>query len=396
MLQMRRILLVSESTPDGFSFMTGSSLLGQLSSMRKLHELTIIAPFVLPLPRSKDNIRTIKKILRIDKKGIVDGVVYYRPWFFGFPLILGRLNDFIKVLAIFVCIKVNKIKFDIIHAHYAHPPGFVAVLLGKIVKKPVIITCRGSDIHEYTEKNYPDKLRRSRVLYSIKNAVYLICVSNFLKRKVISLGIDDAKVTVIPNGVKSRMFYPIDSSVARKQINLPIDKKLLVNVALLTPIKGTKYLIDAFAELTKRRNDVLLLIIGDGPLRAELENQVLALNLDGHVRFLGFIPNEELVFWFNAADLFVLPSLGEGFGIVLIEAMSCGIPIVASNVGGIPEIINEDNLGVLTTPGDIKGLSSCILQALNKTWDRNRLIERSKYYSWDNVARLTSDIYERI
>lgn len=376
--------------------MTGASLLGHLESLRKLYDLTIIAPFVLPMPKNKANLRIIREICKIKKKGVIDNVVFYRPWFFIFPFIPGRLNDFIKVLAIFVCIKANKIKFDIIHAHYAHPPGFVAVLLGKIVKKPVIITCRGSDIHEYTEKNYPDKLRRSRVLYTIKNAVHLICVSNFLKRKVISLGIDDAKVTVSPNGVKSSLFYPIDSSVARKQLNLPMDKKLLVNVASLTAIKGTKYLIGAFAELIKRRDDILLFIIGEGPLRVELENQVRFLNLDGHVRFLGFIPNEELVFWFNAADLFVLPSLGEGFGNVLIEAMSCGTPIVASNVGGIPEIINTNKLGILVSPANIEKLSNGILQALNRNWDKNILIEMAKYYSWHNVAKLTSDVYEKI
>lgn len=391
----KRILIISESTPDGFTFMTGSSLLGQLDSLRKLHDLTIIAPFVLPLPRSKANIQIIKNIFKIKKRGIIDNVVFYRPWFFGLPLISQRLNDFLKVLLIFICIKVNKIKFDIIHAHYAHPPGFVAVLLAKIVKKTVIITCRGSDIHEYTEKNYPDKLRRERVLYAIKNADYLTCVSNFLSEKIVSLGIDDTKVEVVPNGVNSEMFYPIKIAVAREKLKLPLDKKIILNVGMLTPIKGTIYLINAFADIIKKNDGLFLIIIGHGPLRSELENKVRTLNLNRYVRFVSFVPNEELVFWFNAADLFVLPSLGEGFGIVLIEALSCGLPIVASNVGGIPEIINESNLGILISPGNIEELSNGILQGLNNNWNRNKLIERSKYYSWDNVAKLTSNIYER-
>lgn len=375
--------------------MIGQVILGQLDSLRKLHDLTIIAPFVLPLPRSRTNLRTIKKIFKIGKRGFIDDVVFYRPWFFGLPSILGSLNDLLRVLSILICIKINKIQFDIIHAHYAHPPGFVAVLLAKIMKKPVLITCHGSDIHEYTEINYTNKLRKQRVLYAIKNATHLITVSHFLKRKIISLGINDEKIEVIYNG-KNKEFYPRNKVEVRRKLGLPLDKKIILNVGVLTPIKGTVYLINAFADLIKERDDLLLIIIGEGPLRSELENKARSLNLEQYVQFIGFVPNEELVFWFNAADLFVLPSLGEGFGIVIIEALSCGIPVVASNIGGIPEIINEDHLGILVPPENTKELSTGILQAINKKWNRNSLIERSKYYSWDNVAKLTSDVYEKI
>lgn len=392
---MKRVLIISESTPDDFTFMTGSSLLGHLDSLRKLHDLTIIAPFVLPLPRSKSNIHIIKKIFKIKKRGITDNVVFYRPWFFGLPLIFGRLNDLLRVLLVFIHVKINKIKFDIIHAHYAHPPGFVAVLLAKITKKPIIISCRGSDIHEYTVEDYPDKLRRRRVLYAIKNADYLIAVSSFLKEQIISLGIHDAKVEVIPNGVKKEKFYPVNIIVARKKLNLPESKKIILNVGFFAPIKGTIYLINAFADLIKKRNDLLLILIGEGPLRSELKDKVRDLNLFEYVWFAGYIPNKELVYWYNAADLFVLPSLGEGFGIVIIESLSCGVPVVASNTGGIPELISENNLGLLVPPGNIKELSNGIFQALNKEWDRNSLIKRSKYYDWDYVAELTSNVYER-
>ena len=137
-------------------------------------------------------------------------------------------------------------------------------------------------------------------------------------------------------------------------------------MGILIPIKGTIHLINAFADIIKQRNDLLLVIIGSGPLRSGLESRVQALNLDDYIRFLGFVPNQELVFWFNAADLFVLPSLGEGFGITIIEALSCGLPIVASDIGGILEIINENELGILVPPGDTKKLSNAILQALDK------------------------------
>lgn len=391
---MKRILIISESTVDNFTFMIGQVILGQLDSLRKLHDLTIIAPFVLPLPRSRANLQTIKKIFKIDKRGFIDNVVFYRPWFFGLPSILGRLNDLLRVLSILICIKINKIQFDIIHAHYAHPPGFVAVLLAKIMKKPVVITCHGSDIHEYTEKNYPNKSRRHRVLYAIKNANYLISVSSFLKERIISLGIDGTKVEVIPNGINKERFYPIEINAARNKLKLPINKKIILNVGVLTPIKGTVYLINAFADLIKERDDLLLIIIGEGPLRSELENKARSLNLEQYVQFIGFVPNEELVFWFNAADLFVLPSLGEGFGITIIESLSCGLPIVASNIGGIPEIINEDHLGILVPPGDIKELSNGILRGLVNDWDKKRLIERSKDYSWEKAAKSISHIYE--
>lgn len=389
-------MVISESASDGFAFMLEPSIRGQIDFLRERYEFTIIAPFALPLPRSKANIRIIKKIFRIKKEVIVNGAVIYQPCFFRLPLIFGIINDYLRLLAIIICIKINKIKFDIIHAHYAHPPGFVSVILSKITKNPVIISCHGSDIHEYTESSYPDKRRRQRVLYAIKNADCLIAVSNFLKEKIINLGIEDAKIKVVPNGVKKEIFYPINMTAAREKLKLPIDKKVILNIGILTPIKGTINLINAFAELIKKENDFLLIIIGDGPLRSDLEVKAQTLNIANHIRFLGYLPGDELIYWFNAANLFVLPSLGEGFGMVLIESLSCGIPVVASNVGGIPEIINKEDMGILVPPGDAIKLADGLLQALNKKWDSKRLIDRARYYSWENVARLTSNIYERM
>lgn len=398
-MRRKRILHISESTPDGFNFMVGPALLGRLNALQKSYDHTIIAPFILPLPRSKANLQTIRKILKIKKRGVIDNVDYYRPWGFGFPFALQRLNDLLKVLLIFICIKINKIKFDLIHAHYVHPPGFVAVLLGRLMKKPVIISCEGSDIHEYAEEAYPDRLRRHRVLYAIKNAKYLIAVSNFLKEKIVSFGIPETKVAVIPNGVKQTAFYPIDKSLARKKLKLPTEKKVILNIGSLTPIKGTIYLINAIAKIireNRNKDDLFFVIIGDGPLRLELETRAQALNIKNYIQFVEFIPHKELVFWFNAADLFVLPSLGEGFGMVIIEALSCGLPVVASSIGGITEIINENNLGILVPPGNPEELSYGILQALNKVWDKDILIERAKYYNWDNIAKLISNVYERV
>lgn len=375
--------------------MTGSSLLGQLDSLGKLHKLTIIAPFVLPLPRSKNNIHKIRKIYKIAKSGNIYGVNFYRPWFFGFPLIFHALNDYVRVISIYFCIKIHRIQFDLIHAHYAHPPGFVAALLGKITKIPVIISCRGSDIHEYTEKIYPNPLRRQRVLFALRNSNYIITVSDFLRKKVISLGIPESMVEKIPNGVKKNEFYKIDFITTRQILNLPPDKKIILNVGAFTKIKGTIYLIEALAELVKNEKNILLIIIGDGPLRSKLQKKVSDLKLNEYVLFLGFVPNSKLINWYNSSDLFILPSLCEGFGIVIVEALSCGIPVVASDTGGIPEIINVNHLGILVPPGNVKELSNGILRALKKEWNHKVLIEKAHLFEWKFVAQRTSRVYER-
>jgi glycosyltransferase involved in cell wall biosynthesis len=155
-------------------------------------------------------------------------------------------------------------------------------------------------------------------------------------------------------------------------------------------------LVESMKEVVSERNDVFCYIGGSGPLRRELEARVSELGLHKHVRILGFVPEDELVYWFNSADLFVLPSLSEGNPGVMFEALGCGTPVVATRIGGIPEVINSEEYGVLTDAGDSHKLAKTLLNALDKNWNHEKILSYASRFSWENNASAMKGVYDEI
>lgn len=210
------------------------------------------------------------------------------------------------------------------------------------------------------------------------------------------LGISASKVSVIYNGFDENLFKPIDKMVARQMLSLPQHKKILLNVAALVPVKGHKYLLKAMSIVSRARDDVVLVIIGDGALRKELERDVDALGLKDKVIIAGPKPHKEIPLWMNAADVFVLSSISEGNPTVMFEALSVGLPFVGTSVGGIPEIIKHGEYGLLAKPRDAEDLASKIIEALDTKWDRTKIIEYAKQFSWSNIARKVLNVYNNL
>lgn len=148
--------------------------------------------------------------------------------------------------------------------------------------------------------------------------------------------------------------------------------------------------------IIKQRNDILCFIGGDGPLKKKLQKQIRKLNLQEHVKLLGPIPDDKLALWMNAADLFVLPSLSESFGVVQIEAMACGKPVVTTRNGGSEEIITSEDYGLLCEPANPQDLAEKILTALNKEWNREKIRKYAEQFDWKNIAKQIFKVYEDI
>jgi glycosyltransferase involved in cell wall biosynthesis len=204
-------------------------------------------------------------------------------------------------------------------------------------------------------------------------------------------------VSCIPNGYDDRKFTELDEQMCRENLNLPHDKTIILNVGnLYGEVKGHKYLIGAMAEVVKHRNDVLCIIVGSGKLKNKIEKQIRNLNLENHVKLVGAKSHDEIPLWMNAADLFLLPSLNEGNPTVMFEALGCGKPFVGTRVGGIPEIIINDKLGILVEPGDTEGLAHAILRALETEWDEEYIREYAEQFTWDNIAKQIMKVYKSV
>jgi teichuronic acid biosynthesis glycosyltransferase TuaC len=283
---------------------------------------------------------------------------------------------------------VKKIKtqfdFDVIDAHYVYPDGFAAALLGRIFRKPVVVTARGSDINVFAELPFIRRL----LCYTLEIVDGVIAVSEALKTRIVDLGIPEKKIAVIPNGVDPTKFYPIAKTVARENLGLPNDRKLLLSVGGLGSVKGFDHLIDAIRILTDefKVTDVLLLIVGEGGLRQELSRMISAYSLDTHVRLVGAVPHEQLRLWYSAADLFCLASRSEGWPNVVLESLACGTPVVATAVGGIPEIIRSESLGCLMNSGH-RQIAQTIRDSLGRTWRSHEIVSSMQQRTWERVAR---------
>ncbi|NJE03843.1 glycosyltransferase family 4 protein [Thermococcus sp. MV11] len=311
--------------------------------------------------------------------------VYY-PRFFHIPVSYFRKRyPDNSAKAILKIIHREKIKVDLIHSHFTSA-GIIGLRLKSVLNIPMVIT-----VHENPEWFLREYHSGNETVYSAwKNANALIRVN---KKDFELLKNFNNNVFYVPNGFDSSLFREVDKIIARKQLGIPIGKKIILNVANLVPIKGHEYLISAMERVVKARDDILLIIIGNGPLRHKLEKQIKILNLEHHVKLVGAKPHQEIPLWMNAADTFVLSSLKESFGVVVIEALAVGTPVVATVNGGSEQIITSKDYGLLAEPANAEDLAEKILIALEKEWDREKIRQYAKQFTWDNVAKKILEIY---
>ena len=274
---------------------------------------------------------------------------------------------------------------DIIHAH-VYSAGVPAVILGKIYKIPVVITEHWS--------GFPRRILRTfdilRARFAMNRAKILLPVSQNLKEAIKSYGIKN-RFQVILNVINTEMFHPSTSQYRN-------EKKRILLVALLSPIKGIPYLLRALAQLKEKRQDFVLDIVGDGPNRQEYEELVKKLGLGDMVRFHGLKSKPEVAEYMRQCDFFVLPSLWENLPCVLIEAMASGIPVIATDVGGVKEMINE-NVGILIPPKNIKALEEAIKDMLSvcANYSPENITKYAKEkFSYPVVSQRLDEIYRKM
>lgn len=276
--------------------------------------------------------------------------------------------------------------FDLIDAHYFYPDGVAAVMLGRLFKKPVVITARGTDINLIPRYSLP----RKQILWAARHAHGMITVCNALKEEMVGLGIDAGRITPLRNGVDLQRFQPVDRAAVR--VSLGMNAFTLLSVGLLEPRKAHDLIISALPKLP----DTQLLIAGSGPERGRLEALARRLNVTQRVKFLGALPQAELRSYYGAADAMVLASSREGWANVLLESMACGTPVVASNVWGTPEVVAAPEAGVLMTERTPHGVAEAV-NRLRANYPSHEATRRyAEMFSWDDTTQGQIDLFGRI
>ena len=283
--------------------------------------------------------------------------------------------------------------FDLIDGHYIYPDGTAAVRLGAELGVPVVLSARGTDLNLYPDLPGIAPLIRA----NLAAADQTICVCAGLRHAALRLGAAGDAVTVIGNGVDTARFRQGDQATARQALGLPTAATILLAVGHLTERKGFHLLIEALAGLRDQRSPTSpwLVIVGDGVEGPALRRLAQARGVADQVRFPGAIRNEALPAWYQAADLFALASSREGWPNVLCEAQACGLPVVATDVWGIPEIIRDDSLGVLIADRTASALQAGLATALRRAWDRDQIARTGQARTWDQVADELNTVFAR-
>ncbi len=260
-----------------------------------------------------------------------------------------RVNAGFPILPVFRLI--GKIKPDIIHVHAPNFFSCSAIPAAKLKKIPIIATVHRAEIDKLGN---PIFFLRKHALARFQK---IVAVSNYSKSLALKAGVDESKICVIHNSCNEVFFYQKDKVMARINRKLPSDKKIILFVGNLIKIKGVYTLIESLKILRSSIPELLLLIIGQGEEIERLESLAASYDLNSNIKFCGWLPQKDLPELYNAADIFVLPSITEGHSVALLEAMAVGLPIVASRTGGNIETIEDGVNGFLFETGNAEKLA---------------------------------------
>ncbi|MEM3161845.1 MAG: glycosyltransferase family 4 protein [Candidatus Bathyarchaeia archaeon] len=294
-------------------------------------------------------------------------------------------------------------KCDIVHVH-GHPylSSYLAIKIAKKFAKPIILTQHNTFIEYGNFWDHAERINDAIIGRSnLRAADRIIVVSRATMNYVLSLGADPQRTEILYNGVDLDRFKLASSMKTefRKALKIPEDYFVALTVRRLVYKNGIDFLLESARIATKKNPRLLFLVIGRGPDFEKISDKISEFKLEGNFKLLGFVADDMLPQYYNASDVFVLPSKsGEGLPLVLLEAMACGLPVIATNVGGVPEIVNE-TCGEIVQPGDVLSLAETLVKFSNANDTFNRMKVRNfveRRFNWDKNVKKLTEIYEEL
>ena len=348
----------------------------------------VVAP-VPWFPFTSERFGRYGKYARVPDSETRNGVQIHHPRYLQLPKIGMSSTPFFLARASLPILKkmiADGYDFDLIDAHYYFPDGVAAILLGKWLNKPVVVTARGSDINLIAEFASP----RRMILRAAREAVASITVSNGLKTRMVQLGAAAEKIYVFRNGVDLTLFQPIDRDSARAALGW--QTKVLLCVGNLLELKGHHLVIDAMRNLPEYR----LVIIGSGEAQENLRRRCQTAAVADRVDFVSRVPQDKLKTYYGAADALILASSREGWANVLLESMACGTPVIATTVGGNPEVVSCPDAGILLPERSAQSIAEGVHKLFTCYPDRSRTRRYAEKFDWYEISELQMNLFRTI
>lgn len=378
------LLIVSEFYPNENHPHAGLFVQQQLSYLPGEWQKTVLVPEIryLPLPRYRE-LRRMQAQTGMRREGDVT--------VFRFPLMTVPKLDAAVTPAQFLrqarrAIAQSGQSFDLIHAHWAYRSGYVASKLAASLNLPFVLTLHGSDLNLWLH----ERGKKQKSLRALHAADALIVLSERMRVLLDPYGLPEDKIFVVPQGLDLEKFAPRDSEVILQKRASVRAEFVFICVANFYPGKGHAILLQALSRLPA---EVGLILLGDGPLRPVWERTAADEVAAGRVHFAGQVRHDEIPDWLNAADALVLPSLREGLPTVILEALACGLPVVATDVGGVRDVIDGNGAGRVVPPGSPQLLAEEMLEVMKKPVDSREIRQKVVRFAWEAFTRSLARAY---
>jgi glycosyltransferase involved in cell wall biosynthesis len=281
-----------------------------------------------------------------------------------------------------------------IYANWVIPTGLFAFAAARILKIPYVLHAHGSDINIYAKRN---SLFRALTRIVLKHSAYILTVSEALRQELIkTFSVPPEKTSLCRPIIDTELFKPANKLSARESLNLSQKNKITLYAGDITAAKGCHLLYEAAEKICSRHPDTLFVFLGDGPLLKPLISRAKKSRLSDRIIFPGSVPNSAVAQFMHAADVFALPSFSEGTPVTILESLSCGLPVIASNVGGIPELVHDGENGLLITPGNSEELFFSLQRILTQSELREKLREGAKKYSPPDDTQTLLTLFENL
>jgi glycosyltransferase involved in cell wall biosynthesis len=350
----------------------------RIHHMAKLAEVRVFAPVALVDRHRRGG--------RIPGRRADGGIAVEHPrWLY--PPGLAGMNPLWLAMAVAPGVKrlAREWPFEIVDAEYGFPDGVAAAILGRWLGKPYSVTLRGSEV-----LHAGSAIRRRWLQWALRGAACVIAVSERLRQFALGLGAPAAMTRTIPNGVDSTVFHARDKATCRRALGVPESVPVVLSAGHLIELKGHHRVVAALRRLREGGLDARLVIAGGAGKRlsyeAEIRSAVAAGGLEEHVKFTGHLEPARLAEWMAASDVFCLASEREGWPNVVNEALACGTPVVAANVGAVPELLPSETYGRIVPPGDADALADGLHWALTRSWDRRAILDHGQSRDWNRTA----------
>ena len=386
-----KILLLSNNFPNPAELNRGIFNLQFAKELQKVADLSVATP--LPWFPKWLRFKSFRKWIHFSQVPYtfcIDGVNVHSPKYLYLPKIAEPFHALMMFLRMFPWLvrRRRKIGFDIIIVHWLYPDGVCASWYSRLMGVPLIMCAEGCDVNEFLGQS----TKRIQILSALNSAAHIATVSNGLTQALVNHGIAEEKITTIPNGVDSAVFSRVESDSARQSNNkIPT----ILYIGRLSDEKDVMILLQAVALLRNSGQEFRLNIVGDGPEMDSLRRFSSENSLDDRIQFAGQVAHRDISNYLRQCDVLCLPSKREGCPNVVLEAMACGVPVVAFAVGGIPDMVSEAT-GILAEERTPESLQSALQVAIDTPWNNSAIANSVRDLTWERVARKKMKIVEKV